>query len=350
MRKRVYVAAASLTVLVLIVAMLALRGGTFEAEKSTKKFTSDVATATVDQGDLSERVEVKGTLGLGQKRAYGTQLSGIVTSIAALGTKLEAGSEMMRVNDAPVVAMRGEIPAWRAFEPGMSDGRDVMQLEKNLQQLGYFTREPDTHFDGASRAAVTKWQKERGLPVNGRIKLGRIVFIPSDVVVAAHKVVPGEPASEQTIECTGSVKEVTAEVQPHSRHLLPEGTSVNVQLPDGKTVEGLVKRVGQAVETEDKTGVKSVRIPVTISLKDPSVAEQYLDVSVGIHVNRVVKENVLSVPVRALLAQPGNAYAVEVVRNGDIVRVPVELGVFADSRVEIREGALSEGDKVVVAE
>ncbi|MEW6969476.1 peptidoglycan-binding protein [Trueperella pyogenes] len=349
MRKQFYVALALLIIIALIV-LFFLPGGKSEAQDSKSKLASDVSTETVVKGNLSESVEVKGLLSLGQTHTYGTQLSGTVTSIAAPGTKIETGSEMMRVNDTPIVAMRGELPAWRAFRIGMSDGRDVMQLEENLHQLGYFTHKPDTHFDRQTASAIAKWKKDRGLDPNGTIELGRIVFTPSDLVVTTNKVVPGEPAGEQMIECAGTEKQVSAEIHPNSQKLLPKGAQVTVTLPDGKTTQGVVERVDKAIEKEDKKGEKLIRVPVKISLKDPAAAEQYLDATVGIQTKREIKQDVLSVPVRALLAEPGNKYAVEVVRGEKIERIPVELGEFADSRVEIRGGDLNEGDKVVVAE
>ena len=62
-----------------------------------------------------------------------------------------------------------------------------------------------------------------------------------------------------------------------------------------------------------------------------------------------VAENVLVVPVTALLATLDGGYAVDVVRDGKTVRMPVQLGLIADTRVQITGGDLKEGDEVVVA-
>ena len=56
------------------------------------------------------------------------------------------------------------------------------------------------------------------------------------------------------------------------------------------------------------------------------------------------------VPVTALIATLDGGYAVDVVRKGGkTMRVPVELGLIADTRVQITGGDLDEGDEVVVA-
>ena len=56
----------------------------------------------------------------------------------------------------------------------------------------------------------------------------------------------------------------------------------------------------------------------------------------------------LSVPVTALVAQPGGGYSVEVVNNGRRFFVPVETGIFASGYVEVSGSGLAPGVKVVV--
>ena len=87
-----------------------------------------------------------------------------------------------------------------------------------------------------------------------------------------------------------------------------------------------------------------------LSLTDAAAAESYADVTVNVVTTRTIATGVLAVPVRALLAEPGGKYAVEVIKNGAATRVPVDLGAFADDLVEITSGDLHEGDKVVVGE
>jgi multidrug efflux pump subunit AcrA (membrane-fusion protein) len=71
---------------------------------------------------------------------------------------------------------------------------------------------------------------------------------------------------------------------------------------------------------------------------------------VTVEIARESKDNALSVPITALLAQAGGQFAVEVVRGGRHTLVPVTLGLFADGYVEISGAGLKEGTTVVVAE
>ncbi|MSR95496.1 hypothetical protein FYJ31_03050 [Bifidobacterium sp. WCA-178-WT-4B] len=58
----------------------------------------------------------------------------------------------------------------------------------------------------------------------------------------------------------------------------------------------------------------------------------------------------LIMPVTALIASAGSAYAVEAVRGGKLVRVPVSIGLVSDAQVQItKSDGLKAGDKVVVS-
>ena len=69
---------------------------------------------------------------------------------------------------------------------------------------------------------------------------------------------------------------------------------------------------------------------------------------VTVSVTRETRENVLTVPVDALLALAEGGYGVELVTGDGASRlVGVETGLFADGRVEVT-GEIAEGDEVLV--
>jgi len=94
-----------------------------------------------------------------------------------------------------------------------------------------------------------------------------------------------------------------------------------------------------------------VKIPVTLTLDDPSVGADLDNVTVSIVLTQSKGSDLLLVPVTALLAQPRGGFAVEVTtgKPGKTKLAPVELGAFASGLVAVTGGGLAEGDKVVVA-
>lgn len=94
------------------------------------------ATAQVAQTTLVETRTVTGELGYGNLvpvRAAGT---GTFTWIAPVGSTVERGEPLFKVDEQPVVAFYGPAPMYRTLEEG-AQGTDVQQLEENLAELGY---------------------------------------------------------------------------------------------------------------------------------------------------------------------------------------------------------------------
>ena len=314
----------------------------------------NVETLKISRGDLTDLVRAPGTLGYSAPRDLGTSLSGVITGFPPAGTVVTTGQELFRVDNLPVILLHGDLPVWRAFSTGMTDGADVLQLEKNLAALGFFTREPDEEFAGSTATAIDKWQKSVGLDETGTIEAGRIVFSPADVRIQAPKATIGDAAGAAVISVTGPNKEVQTFIDTSQQSLAPVGTSVTIALPGGAETTGTVVAIGAPVEKDGTTG-KSMKIPVTLTLDDAAAADSLDNVSVSIVLTQTKQQDVLLLPVAALLAQPGGGFAVEVTlkapsKSGTTTKlVAVELGAFAAGFVAVTGGTLAEGDTVVVA-
>ncbi|GAA1782106.1 peptidoglycan-binding protein [Agromyces lapidis] len=339
------------------IAVLGIAGGVLAAtipapaaDDRDEKRATEVATTPVTRGDLTERVRLTGRLGYGGSRELGTSLGGTITWLPGVGTVLDRGATIFRVDDDPVVLFLGELPAWRAFSEGMEDGPDVRQLEENLAALGFFDREPDEEFAWSTAAAIEDWQESLGLEETGAIDLGRIVFAPESLRVAEQKLKPGSPAGSAVISVTGTAKRVSVFLAPNLESIAPVGTKVQITLPGGATAPGTVSAVGTPVEQDDDEGGKKLKLPVTITLDDAAAADGLDDVGVSGELTAVRREDALMVPVTALLARTGGGFSVEVVTKGEVAAVPVELGLFADGLVEVTDGELEAGDEVVVPE
>ncbi|MFE6964383.1 peptidoglycan-binding protein [Agromyces sp. NPDC057679] len=349
-RRRWLIAGAGLAVLGIAGGVLAATWPASTAEPGDERPAADVATAPVTRGDLTERIRLTGRLGYGESRDVGTSLGGTVTWLPGIGTMLDRGATMFRVDDDPVVLFLGGLPVWRSFAEGMDDGPDVRQLEENLAVLGFFERDPDEEFAWSTAAAIEEWQESLGLEETGSIELGRIAFAPEPMRVAEHKLKPGAPAGSAVIGASGTVKRVSVFLAPNLGSVAPVGTPVQITLPGGGTAPGTVSAVGAPVEQDDEEGGKKLKLPVTITLDDTAAADGLDDVGVSGELTAVRREDALMVPVTALLARAGGGFAVEVVTKGDLTSVPVELGLFADGLVEVTGGELEAGDEVVVPE
>ncbi|WP_433676280.1 peptidoglycan-binding protein [Microbacterium gorillae] len=311
---------------------------------------TDTATDTVSRGDLTERVRAVGKLTYANGRPIGSSLPGTVTSVPVVGAVIGRGDELFRIDDQPVVLLFGELPAWRGFTSGMSDGRDVRQLEENLRELGFFDREPDEEFTWWTAEAIRSWQKARGLERTGELPAGSFVFEPAAVRVGAVDAAPGSPSGATVLTVTDPGKQITIDLDADLVAVAPAGSRVQVSLPDGTVAEATVVSVGAAVQKDGGNGEKVMKVPLVLAPDDPAVGGDLVDAAASATFTRTLASGVLRVPVLALLAGPDGTSQVEVVDGKKTRLITVATGAFGDGLVEVSGGGLAEGDEVVVAQ
>jgi peptidoglycan hydrolase-like protein with peptidoglycan-binding domain len=312
-----------------------------------------VATATTEvaRRDLASTETFTGTLGYDDERAVVATGVGTITKLAPEGAVRSRGQVLYRIDQRPVVLLRGDLPAWRRLELGVV-GRDVLQLERNLNALGYDPGTVDREFDSDTQDAVESWQADLGMEETGAVEASDIVFSPTNVRIASHAAAVGQSLQPGTevLGISSTTQAVTVELDVSEQSLIAEGDEVTVELPDETQVTGVVARIGTVAEatTDEQTGeTTGTTIEVTIELTG-DVSTNLDQAPVDVSVVTESKEDALAVPVTALLALLGGGYAVEVPDGTTTRLVAVEPGLYADGYVEIAEGELAEGDTVVV--
>ncbi len=338
------------------VAALAAGGGLTAAfaigdEPAPQKKRVDVATAAIERGKLQGTSSAVGTLSFGGSRNVASGAGGVVTALPTPGATVKLGEALFAVDNQSVFVMYGGLPAWRSFETGMADGPDITALEESLTTLGYFDGEANATFDWLTRAAIKRWQKATGQEQSGSIPLGRIEFTAGEVRVSelsaavGDRIGPGSPL----VAVTETTKVVNVDLRLADQQLAAVGVKVTIDLPDGAHTGGTVASVGVPTEKDGSNGRTDVVIPVSIALDDPAATGALQQASVTVRFPSELRENVLSVPVGALLALDGDRFGVEAVgADGATTRIPVTTGLFAAGRVEISGAGVREGRKVVV--
>jgi peptidoglycan hydrolase-like protein with peptidoglycan-binding domain len=315
------------------------------------------ATATVARQDLNGQTKVAGTLGYAGSAAMQSPLSGRVTWLPTAGQVIRRGGTLLAVNNQAVQLFYGAKPAWRDLSVGVDDGPDVKQLEQNLVALGYDPDHQitvDNHYTWATKAAVKRWQKARGLDQTGTFTTGMpAVFLPWAARIqtlsasVGGQAAPGGPA----YAVTSNVHQVTVDLDVSQQGYVKAGDRVEVALPDGRRVKGRVSEVGRVAETQGSGQSQTTTIPVTVVLDDPNAGGRLDQAPVDVYVTTQTRKGVLAVPVTALLALQEGGYAVETVdAAGQHHLVAVRLGVFSNGMVEVAGAGLRAGTKVVTAQ
>jgi hypothetical protein len=334
---------------------------------------SQVSTAPVTRTDLSTTVQVGGSIGFNGSDTI-TALGGgggVYTWLPQPGQVIKQDQPLYSVGNQPVPLLYGTIPAYRAFNAGMSDGPDVGQLTRNLIALGYGARlTQSNHYSSATAAAVERWQRALGLSATGQIPLGGVYFEPGPIRVASVTPSPGTPvqgAGTIVLTATSLTPVVTVDLDVSQEYLVKPGDAVTVVLPDGtSTVGGRIETVGTVAtcpggggigagaggsspcESSGSGNASTPTVTVTITLDSTPPGATLDQAPVNVNITTQTADNVLAAPVNALLALQDGGYGVEVVTGKTSHLAGVTTGLYSDTLVQVSGSGITAGTTVEV--
>lgn len=313
-------------------------------------------TVPVTSADIVSETKVIGSVAYASTISILAGAAGVLTELPEPNSPLEPGSVLYRINTVPTILLVGTMPAWRDFTPGMPDGEDVLQLEQNLASFGLFTEAPDVVFDWHTAAAIRAWQAALGVERTGVVERSSVLFLSGQAAVADVEARVGDEVAPGTAlyQATSPEKVVDLVVKSSDRAMAVEGGSVSVELPDRTRVEGVIQRVGAPFSRPNANGDgTSVVVPVRVMVTDQEALADLALASVAVVFSTGQRDDVLTVPVDALVPIDDDTYAVEVLSDdepGGLKRLRVETGASAAGRVEISGVGIVAGLRVVVPE
>jgi hypothetical protein len=291
--------------------------------------------------------------------AYGQ--SSTYTALPAVGRIVKRGQSLYAVAGEPVVLLYGPVAAWRAFMPGMTPGKDVAELNANLEALGYGRGLAGDSFTGATASAIDALQSANGVSPTGRLLLGSVVFEPGAVRVTAVTPTLGATVQPGPVLSTSSTtRQVTIALDAAQQADLKVGDPVLITLPDNSTTPGRVTYVGTVATTPSSSdqgggggggGSSTPTIEVDVTPTDPAATGHLDQAPVNVSITTDTVRSALVVPVNALLALAGGGYALEEIGAGGAHHlVAVQLGLFddQDGLVQVTGPGLVAGRRIVV--
>lgn len=237
---------------------------------------------------------------------------------------------------------------------GSAYGIDILQLEQALVALGYDadgTLEADGTYTLETNQAVLDFQTATGLETDGIVNLGEVIFLPGKVRITNQLATKGSSigAGFAVLGITLAEKVVYINLPADNQGALAVGDAVSVEMPDYTEVPATVVFVSQTA-TPAENDWDPATFEVRIELDDPTFAEGLDEAPVDVIVVSDSVEDVMAIPVAALVALLEGGYAVEVDTGDGLTQlVAVEVGFFStDNMIEITSGALEPGDQVMV--
>jgi peptidoglycan hydrolase-like protein with peptidoglycan-binding domain len=336
LRTTLVTGSAALATAAVTAAALGIGGGSETPQQPTPR----QATAPVTRTTLVQSEQVNGTLGYGTPTPVSSATGAVLTWLPAPGATISRGRAVYRADNLPVVVFFGGLPLYRPLHVG-DTGDDVKEVERNLAALGYAGVTVDTHYTAATATAVKKWQKALGLNQTGVLDPSTVVIAPGTIRVAAVQAHLGDRAQGPILSYSGTTRVVSVNLDVALQNLVQTGNPATVTLPGGQTVTGVLSNVG-TVATPGEDANHPATIALTVTVADQSKLGGLDQAPVVVAITSAKAENVLTVPVAALVALAEGGYGVQVIEGSASHYVTVHLGMFADGRVEVTGDGITE--------
>jgi hypothetical protein len=352
--RRVVVIVVGLGVLAAAVAVILADPFASKPKPAAVDSGAPTAVATVTRERLSARTQVGGTLTYAGNYSIVNQAKGTYTKLPRTRKVYHSGNVLYKVDGNPVIFMEGAAtPAYRDLAKG-TEGPDAQQLNSNLVALGYATSaQLNPRSDKVSDAtvyALKRLQRHLGIARTGKLALGQAVFLPTNKI-RINKINATLGATAQpgvaVLQGDSNTRKVTVALTVGST-TVKVGDRVTITLPDGKTTPGEVSGVGTVAK---KASGGSSTVNVSIRPTNSNATGKLDQAPVTVSILTASVDNVLVVPVNALLALAGGGYALEVIDSAGARHLErVTLGLFDDEagKVQVSGPGVTAGQRIVV--
>ncbi|MFZ2114108.1 MAG: peptidoglycan-binding protein [Solirubrobacteraceae bacterium] len=336
--------------------------GDVQAVSSAQQNASGAANKlTADRSQVSsaekQLASARSNLSKARSSAALYEQSSTFTALPSVGQIVARGQSLYEIGGQPVLLLYGATPATRAFVAGMSPGRDVAELNANLDALGYGQGLTGDEFTSGTAAAIRALQSAHGATVTGELLLGSVVFESGPVrVTSVTPTVGATVMPGPVLAITSTARQVTLALDASEQSSVKVGDTVAITLPDNQTTPGRITYVSSVATSPSSSGKgggeeeSAPTVEVHATPTDPAATGHLDQAPVNVEITTESAPNVLAVPVDALLALAGGGYAVELA-DGRVHRlVAVTVGLFDDAEglVQVSGQGLYAGQRVVV--
>jgi multidrug efflux pump subunit AcrA (membrane-fusion protein) len=323
------------------------------ATAAATKITADRAQVSSAEKQLAS---AQSTLSTARSSAALYGQSSTFTALPSVGQIIDRGQSLYEIGGQPVLLLYGTVAPTRAFVAGMSAGPDVAELNANLQALGYGQGLAGDEFTAVTAAAIRALQAAHGASITGELLLGSVVFHQGPVRVTSVTPTVGQAVMPgPVLAITSTARQVKLALDAAEQGSVKAGDEVTITLPDNQTTPGRIAYVSSVATVPSSSGhggeeESSPTVEVDATPTDPAATGHLDQAPVNVEITTERAENVLAVPVDALLALAGGGYAVEVAEGRVHRLVAVSVGLFDDAEglVQVSGQGLSAGQRVVV--
>lgn len=335
-KKRLIVIGIIIAVIVLLVILSkALSGG---------EITPQVSVGTVEKMDIEQVVSIKGTIQGSQSADVVSALNYEIISILVEEGDIVKEDQVLAILDAGTLQ-----DEYNKAISSLEESRFKYEASKLLYDEGAISKEEYIRSKTAyenDRTNVSSYDVSEKTNIKSPIS-GTVTRVNVNLGRYANDTKNKEPMF--IVEDLENLKmDVKISEYDISKIKVGQNVTITAEVLGSGSVKGTVTRISPTGEPKDQTS-KEMVIPVQID-----VVKGNTNLIAGVTAKAKIlvdkKENVLSVPIDAVLEETNKEESYVMVLDGKMLKkVPVTLGLEGDFNIEIISGNLSSGDQVVLS-
>lgn len=283
-----------------------------------------------------ELIEARGSIMPWQETLIGTEVGGLrLLSVEAnVGDVVKKGQVLARLNPTTVEV---ELEAANAHlveaEAGLAQAAATLERANRLAPGGGVSQQELTLYQTQKHTAEARLNAARAQVRTQQLRLDFATLVaPDDGIISSRAAAEGaivQAGSELFRLIRQGRLEWRAEVRGETLLKLAPEQEATVRSPLGPAVRGRVRQVSPTIDLKTGNGLVYVDLPPDTNLK------------AGLHVGGTLtmgQRQVLTLPVSALLREPGRTRVLKLDAGGRIEAVTVRTGSERDGRIEIVAG------------
>lgn len=375
---------------IILLGLFVLVGGwlMWSTFKTTNTANTPVQTAPVKTGNLVVSVTSAGQVSSSNSQSINTNVSGVVKTVFVQNEQTVKAGEKIAELDLDQESQQAYTQALSSYQSAKNSAAAAQANLYSLQatMLGKWDTfkelsESDTYQDTSSDnrslpefhipqkewlAAEAQYKNQQSVVAQAQTALSSaaqalklsspIIYAPIAGKVSGLWLAPGTVLPAQTTSGDSSNSQTIANIRTDALPTVTvnltevDVTKVKINQAVSITIDALPDKTytGQVISVDTVGSISSgvTSYPAVIAF-DTQAPEIFANMSVQASIITTTKENVIVIPSSAVQTQKGTS-VVKVMKDGQAISTPVELGISSGTQVEIVSG-LREGDVIVIS-
>lgn len=300
------------------------------------------------QSSLPIRISATGNVAAWEEASIGTEADGLrLTQVKVnVGDEVKRGQVLATFASETVIAELAEARAVAEEAAAtLSEAQANAQRARVLDATGAMSVEQINRYVTAERSARARLEAAKAIEQRHRLRLEQTqVVAPDDGLVSSRTATVGAvlPAGQELFRLIRKGRlEWRAEVPTADLVKLSPGQIAHVTTTGDQVVEGKLRVVAPAIDTQTRNGMVYVDLPRTGEVRAGMFARGYFETG---------EETVLTLPQSAVQLRDGFSYVLRIGppdgQQSKVIQTKVTVGRRAGDRIEIT-GGLDPSERVV---